>query len=141
MDASAALLALVMNLYHEARGEGPEGMRAVADTVYTRVHDERWPSSYTEVILQDKQFSWVKEQGVKTPEDLITLQGRVLHSKRMAPRDLLAYKQATKIAKEVLSEGYKPKYKFTHFHTHKISPYWSFGKRKRVIGRHLFMRF
>ena len=58
MEASMAVLALVLNLYHEARGEGPEGMRVIADTVYTRVHDGRWPNTYTEAILQDNQFAW-----------------------------------------------------------------------------------
>lgn len=101
MEASMAVLALVLNLYHEARGEGPEGMRVIADTVYTRVHDDRWPKTYTETILQDKQFAWVEEKSIKEPTDLITLQHRVLHSKSTTPKDLLAYKQATRIAKEV----------------------------------------
>ena len=139
MDASTAVLALVLNLYHEARGEGPEGMRVIADTVYTRVHDGRWSKTYTETILQDKQFAWVKEQSIKEPTDLITLQHRVLHSKSTTPKDLLAYKQATKIAKEVLSEGYKPRYNFTHFYS-KSKPYWAVGKRKTRIGHHSFIR-
>ena len=139
MEASMAVLALVLNLYHEARGEGPEGMRVIADTVYTRVHDGRWPNTYTEAILQDNQFAWVEEQGIREPTDLLTLQQRVLHSKSTTPKDLLAYKQATKIAKEVLSEGYKPRYNFTHFYS-KSKPYWAVGKRKTRIGRHSFIR-
>lgn len=139
MDASTAILALVLNLYHEARGEGPEGMRVVADTIYTRVHDGRWPKTYTGTILQDKQFAWVKEQGIEKPTDLIVLQHRVLHSKSTTPKDLLAYKQATRIAKEVLSEGYKPRYNFTHFYS-KSQPHWAVGKRKTRIGHHSFIR-
>ena len=139
MDASTAVLALVLNLYHEARGEGPEGMRVIADTVYTRVHDGRWPKTYTETILQDKQFAWVKEHGIEKPTDLIVLQHRVLHSKSTTPKDLLAYKQATRIAKEVLSEGYKPRYNFTHFYS-KSQPQWAVGKRKTRIGHHSFIR-
>ena len=92
-----------------------------------------------ETILQDKQFAWVKEQGIEEPTDLIVLQHRVLHSKSTTPKDLLAYKQATKIAKEVLSEGYKPKYNFTHFYS-KSRPSWANKKRKTRIGRHSFIR-
>lgn len=139
MEASMAVLALVLNLYHEARSEGPEGMRVIADTVYTRVHDDRWPKTYTEAILQDKQFAWAEEKSIKEPTDLITLQHRVLHSKSTTPKDLLAYKQATRIAKEVLSEGYKPRYNFTHFYS-KSQPHWAIGKRKTRIGNHSFIR-
>lgn len=138
MDSSMAVLALVMSLYHEARGEGPEGMRVVADTIYTRVHDGRWPNDYTKTILHSKQFAWVRKQGIHQSTDLIALQHRVLHSKSITPKDLLAYRQATKISREVLSEGYKPKYKFTHFYS-KSQPYWAVGKRKTKIGRHYFL--
>ena len=45
-------------LYHEARGEGEEGMRAVASVIYNRAHQKRWKKlGYSGVCLQKKQFS------------------------------------------------------------------------------------
>jgi hypothetical protein len=50
--------ALAENLYFEARGEGYNGMVAVANVVNNRVKDPNFPKTHLEVIYQPKQFSW-----------------------------------------------------------------------------------
>lgn len=134
-----AVLIMTMNIYHESRGESLAGQYAVADTVITRVNDTRWPNSVEGVVLQSKQFSWVREKRVKNVFDLMALQDAILHSKATVPRDIAAYRQAEKIARRVLKAGYKPRYKFTHFHATKILPYWA-RYRGVWIGNHVFYR-
>jgi spore germination cell wall hydrolase CwlJ-like protein len=53
-----SLLCLALNLYHEARGEGPDGMMAVAQVTLNRVHHPDWPDTICEVVYQTSQFSW-----------------------------------------------------------------------------------
>lgn len=133
-----ALLALVLSIYQEARGESIAGMQVVADTVYTRVHDSRWASSYAEVVLESKQFTWVAKLNIREQGDLIDLQAHILQSKHFTKKDRVAYRQATQIATRVLSQGYKPKYRFTHFYSGK-APVWAKNRSKVKIGNHTFM--
>ena len=51
------LLARVV--YAEARGEGIEGMLAVADVILNRLKDDRFPDSIEDVIFQKGQFESV----------------------------------------------------------------------------------
>jgi N-acetylmuramoyl-L-alanine amidase len=53
-----SILCLALNIYHEARGEGPEGMMAVATVTLNRVAHVDWPDSICEVVYQPAQFSW-----------------------------------------------------------------------------------
>lgn len=138
----AALVALIMNLYFEGRGEGEEGMRAIADTVITRTHDERWPNDVTEVVLQKGQFTWVQRKKVKDVGDLVELQASVLRSKQLGDKDLEAYRVACKIAIQALSKGYKPHYRFTHFHRVKSHSKHHHHRRGKgvIIGHHIYLR-
>jgi spore germination cell wall hydrolase CwlJ-like protein len=54
---------LAQALYWEARGEGEDGMLAVASVIFNRVEDERFPDSVCDVIYDGGetppcQFSW-----------------------------------------------------------------------------------
>jgi spore germination cell wall hydrolase CwlJ-like protein len=51
-------IAIALNAYQEARGEGKAGMIAVTNTVRHRLHDPEFPKTYYDVIFQPKQFSW-----------------------------------------------------------------------------------
>lgn len=48
---------LARTIWGEARGQGVEGMAAVAAVILNRVRDPRWPNTVRGVILQPKQFS------------------------------------------------------------------------------------
>lgn len=143
MSFAEALLALTLNLFFEARGESERGMHAVADVTVTRVVDVRYPNNMVDVVLQPRQFSWVREQlhpHERNLQGLISLQHRVLHSGKYSSRDIEAYRRAERVARKVLQDGYRPVYHFTHFHNTKVKPYWS---RLRVgvwIGNHLFYK-
>lgn len=68
---SAAAMCLAMNLWFEARGEGIDGMFAVAEVTQRRVEHPAWPDTYCEVVYQDWQFSWTMEPA--TPPTLMAL--------------------------------------------------------------------
>ena len=60
-----ALSCLALNVYHEARGENHDGMRAVAHVTVNRVRSSRFPDTVCGVVLQGAQrrgggcqFSW-----------------------------------------------------------------------------------
>ena len=58
---SAAAMCLAINLWYEARGEGINGMFAVAEVTERRVVLPAWPDSHCEVVYQPWQFSWTLE--------------------------------------------------------------------------------
>lgn len=48
-------------LVYEARGEGREGMKAVAFVIQNRAEHDKWPNTVAEVIHQPKQFSFLSD--------------------------------------------------------------------------------
>ncbi len=71
-----AYVCLALNMYHEARGEGPVGMVAVGQTTLNRAAsgDKRWPSDVCKVVQQMRtkkqcQFSWFCDGASDKPED------------------------------------------------------------------------
>jgi len=60
---------LVLNSYHESRGDGEKGMLATIFVVLNRTKDSRFPSTPCKVIAQPNQFSWYgKGKTIKEPE-------------------------------------------------------------------------
>lgn len=109
-------------LYHEARGEGVQGQRAVAEVILNRVDNPRFPQSVCGVINQSGQFSY---------------KGRV---GRVSEHG--AYKRAKSIAVNALSGA--PRNLTggaTYFHTRAVRPNWSRKfTRTTQIGAHIFYR-
>ena len=58
---------LATALYHEARGEGERGQKAVAFVIHNRAQSPEFPDGYCNVILQPKQFSFV---GDRNPDSI-----------------------------------------------------------------------
>ena len=52
------------NVYHEARGEPPEGRYAVIFSTLERALDKRYPKTICGVVHQPWQFSWTKDKKV-----------------------------------------------------------------------------
>lgn len=53
---------LATAMYHEARGEGELGMKAVAYVIYNRTQNPKWPKSVCGVVLQAHQFSFTNDR-------------------------------------------------------------------------------
>jgi N-acetylmuramoyl-L-alanine amidase len=102
-----SILCLALNLYHEARGEGPEGMMAVAQVTMNRVHHPDWPDTICEVVKQPAQFSWVADNPPK-------------------PKERAAWTTAKLIAVEMLLGEADPvlDHRALFYHASSVSPKW-----------------
>lgn len=133
-------LALTLNIYTEAGGEGHHGMQMVADTVITRTTHKDYPNDAYHVVLQNKQFSWTSRIRSKTPKGLVAYQKKLLKSKRMSnPDERESFVDAGKIAYRALQPNYKPRYKYTHFYSGTDKPKWAKSKRAVKYKNHYFM--
>lgn len=131
LDASRDLECLTQAAYYEARGEGREGMKAVAQVVLNRVRHRAFPNSVCGVVFQGAgrrtgcQFSFTCDGSMR---------GRV---------NTAAWNRARDIASAALSGTvYAGVGNATHFHTTGVSPRWrSSLVRVSQVGDHLFYRF
>lgn len=132
----AAALCLALNMYHEARSEGPKAMLAVAEVTMNRVRDHRFPDDVCSVvrqanrdengnaILHQCQFSWYCD-------------GKSDKMKNKLYRHI-AYEMAV----DVLT-GYKSNLTngATHYHASYSNPYWANEFEKTTkIGSHIFYK-
>ncbi|ESQ86140.1 hypothetical protein AEAC466_02815 [Asticcacaulis sp. AC466] len=121
---------LTQAIYYEARGEGSDGMRAVAQVILNRVRHPAYPKSICGVVYQGLrqatcQFSFVCNGAMS------------------APVERWAWRRAQQVADAALG-GYVMKTigTATSFHTTGVNPGWS-GTMERVtqIGTHIFYQF
>lgn len=120
---------LALSMYWEARGDGPEGMRAVGSVVLNRVASTDFPDSPCEVVYQGGekppcQFSWWCD-------------GR---SDR--PRDRELWETALALAKDMLSHrGRDPTHGALFFHNARIPVPWRVPRTRtaRILG-HVYYR-
>ena len=131
IDDSRDLECLTQAAYYEARGEGSDGMRAVAQVVLNRARHPAFPNSVCGVVFQGAgrrtgcQFSFTCDGSMR------------------GPVNRAAWNRARDIASRALSGYvYAPVGSATHFHTTAVSPAWR-GSLIRVtqVGQHLFYRF
>ena len=114
---------LAKMVYQEARGEGREGMVAVAYVAINRAESGAFPATICETVHQPYQF-----EGMTKP----------FHPSREPE----AWKQAQDIAALSLSGMIKDVTDgATHFHTTQIRPRWArFLEKLTIIGNHVFYR-
>lgn len=130
-DADRALECLTAAVYHEARSEGVDGQRAVAQVVLNRVRDRAFPSSVCGVVYQGSnratgcQFSFTCDGSLNRP------------------RQPAAWERAREIAAAALGgEVYAPVGSATHYHANYVSPWWAPSlARIGAVGAHIFYRW
>ena len=112
-------------LYLEARGEGEEGIKAVATVIYNRAIAKH--KSYKQICLQPKQFSCWNSGKIKiNPKTKV---------------DKKAYEFCKEVEKQMLSNKFKPMGNWTHYYNSKLcSPKWAKGAKKTKIENHVFLR-
>lgn len=119
----ADLQCLSEALYHEARGEGVQGQRAVAEVILNRVDSGLFPRTVCGVVNQPSQFSYTIG-GAKPIRNKAAF---------LRARDIAA--EALAGAPRTLTGG------ATYFHTPAVSPAWSHRFQRTVqIGQHIFYR-
>ena len=130
-DKSRDLECLTQAVYYEARGEGSNGMKAVAQVVLNRARHSAFPKTVCGVVFQGSnrstgcQFSFTCNGAMRA---------RVNQS---------AWNRARDVASSALSgEVFSPVGSATHFHTTAVAPSWR-NRLVRVnhIGSHVFYRF
>jgi len=131
LDASRDLECLTQAVYYEARGEGRDGQRAVAQVVINRARHPAFPKTVCAVVFQGAgrrtgcQFSFTCDGSMR----------------RGVNRG--AWNRARQVATEALSGTvYAPVGNATHFHTTGVSPRWRTSLiRVSQVGDHVFYRF
>lgn len=131
LDDSRDLECLTQAAYYEARGEGADGMRAVAQVVLNRARHPAFPHSVCGVVFQGAgrrvgcQFSFTCDGSMR------------------APVNRVAWNRARSVASAALSGSvYAGVGNATFFHTTGVAPAWrnSF-LRVSQVGSHVFYRF
>lgn len=131
LDASRDLDCLAQAVYYEARGEGPSGMRAVAQVVLNRARHPAFPKTVCGVVYQGAarrtgcQFSFVCDGSMRRAKE---------------PG---AWRRAREIAAKAMGGYVMPDVgNATHFHTTGVSPSWRHQLlRVTQVGTHIFYRF
>ncbi|MCB1562891.1 MAG: cell wall hydrolase [Alphaproteobacteria bacterium] len=127
---------LARTLWGEARGEGTEGMKAVACVVLNRVNIAKvkgsywWGSDVIQVCQKPYQFSaWNRsDPNFRKLQSVDESDLYFATALRIARRAVIG-------ALEDMTHG------ATHYHADSIAPYWAKGESpSAVIGRHVFYR-
>lgn len=115
------LQCLAEALYFEARGEGSQGQRAVAEVILNRVDHPRFPKTVCGVVNQRGQFTYNKNARIREKGTFARVQKVAMAALSGAPR--------------TLTDG------ATYFHTRAVKPSWSRRfERTTRIGSHIFYR-
>jgi len=120
MFTAAAVACLTINAYHEARGEGAEGIHAVTHVALNRVASPRWPDDPCSVVYDPYAFSWTIEDDLPVDEEtLLDVQEHVI--------DAIMLPDST--------------YGATHYHADYVSPYWAeIYPITLVVANHIFYK-
>jgi len=131
LDQMRSLDCLAQAVYYEARSEGEDGERAVAQVVLNRVRHPAWPNSVCGVVYQGPMRAGGGCQFTFTCDG----------SLRYAPIGA-AWDEARRIAAEALGgRTYAAVGLATHYHTSAVFPAWAPRLTKtNVIGAHIFYR-
>ena len=127
------LLCLKSVLWHEARGEPEEGIRAVMSVIYNRKKAKGYPSTFCGVILQDKQFSAFNSDKSLATKPL----------KPIRELDKEAYRKVSSVAQEAIQGAFKPVLDEDVLHYAKTSVRNHWTKRMKVVkivSSHKFLK-
>jgi spore germination cell wall hydrolase CwlJ-like protein len=130
-DLAASLQCLTAAVYYEARSEGSEGQRAVAQVVLNRVRHPAFPKSVCSVVYQGSrrrtgcQFSFTCDGSLR------------------ARREPAAWARARRVAGAALAGSvYGPVGHATHYHASYVRPWWAASLTRAVtVGSHIFYRW
>lgn len=130
-DMARARTCMTTALYYEARSEGVDGERAVAQVVMNRLRHRLYPKSVCGVVYQGAerptgcQFTFACDGSTSRPPEL------------------KAWAQAEAVADQALhGRVFGPVGLATHYHTRWVLPYWAPTMEKLTqIGAHIFYRW
>lgn len=121
---------IAKTLWLEARGEGGNGILAVATVIYERTKHKRFPNNPVDVCLQKWQFSCWND---KTPNDVnIEIAGN--------PSEAQILNFCRCVAIDLFNDTFKSRGPWNHYYNpKKCNPSWADElQHKTVIGNHIF---
>ena len=136
-NSSTEFQCMVANLYFEARGEGYEGMKAVAAVTVNRMKSGKYPRTLCGVIFQRKQFSWTHQKSWSSIQKIMT------GSIKLSGKDAKAYQNAVIIAAEATRKTFSvDKLQDSLFyHAYYVHPRWTRKMQKvAIVGSHIFYK-
>lgn len=117
-------------LYYEARGEGYDGLRAVAAVIHNRAVHSRWEDDYCSVLEEPHQFSYLGNNAAgsmpMTDNDSVEKINNIVE-------DFMETVDNTPVMENVL-----------YFHNSSMTPSdWNFDllRRVKIIGNHVFYTY
>ena len=117
-------------MWYEARGEGLQGMKAVANVVLNRVNSEIYPKSICDVVDQPRQFSY---RNHLKPSQRIEI--------NPSPSEYDLYAEMQSHIRRWRTEDFEPilEHNVLWYANSKVSNYWTKTKTKvKQIGKHVF---
>lgn len=124
-------LLMARTMWGEARGDGENGLRAVAHVIQNRVESSIFPRTVKGVVYQPWQFSVWNDNDPNNSK-----------ARDLEPGDDDVFDQALAIARKVLAgELTDITLGADHYHAKYVKPSWANPNRKTVeIGGHIFYR-
>lgn len=120
---------LATAMYHEARGEGDVGMKAVAFVIHNRAKSGRYPADMCSVVLQHRQFSFTED---RNPDNI---------------KQWKVYERALRMAVMLVNGGFaserSPVHDAMYFHALAKPSNWTYAKARKFIttlGNHHFFK-
>ena len=112
---------IASTIYHEARGEGVDGMNAVASVIYNRSNQPRWKKlGLAGVCLQKKQFSCHNKGFLSAKPKTIV--------------DKKAYEYCKGLANKMINGSFKSTVgNANHYCTLKCNVYWKNQLKNTII--------
>jgi spore germination cell wall hydrolase CwlJ-like protein len=124
---------LIEALWHEARGESVEGIRAVASVILNRAEKKGDSSDYCTVVEEPRQFSYIQQLKAKglplTPQ--------------VRPGDRVSYRIVSAMADDILSGTFIKNVpdNVLWYTERRVKVVWSKRmKVHKIIGRHKFYK-
>ena len=117
-------------MWYEARGEGLQGMKAVANVVLNRVNSEIYPKSICDVVDQPRQFSY---RNHLKPSQRIEI--------NPSPSEYDVYAEMQSHIRRWRTEGFEPilEHNVLWYASSRVSNRWTKAKIKvKQIGKHVF---
>lgn len=127
----SAVEVVAITLWHEARGEGYDGIVAVASVIYNRaaaMNTPPLPEDFLRVCLKKKQFSCFNN-GVK-PAIIKTATDRKI------------WRVCVGISRQMVAGVFTPTHQYCYYYAHsKCKPKWAEkAKESMVVGNHTFLK-
>lgn len=137
---------LALNIYFESRGDNYAGRLGVADVTLNRVRHNYYPNTICEVVKQTVYSKWWKERGREVPARNMCQFSWYCDGLEDIPEDEKAWEDASRIAKNILTNdvGRGITEGSTHYHSTSVDPDWTNDRGMQYIGQignHIFYRW